>query len=124
MSSASALTMRWYKGPWRSAIVGVQSIQVGHIARCGAIQSRLCSRKSREQASGQETPMTTASDPAMSVALARGALCTCPACGEGKLFRKFLKVADTCPACGEALHHHRADDMPAYIVMSIVGHIV
>jgi len=68
--------------------------------------------------------MTTASDPAMSVALARGALCTCPACGEGKLFRKYLKVVDTCPACGEALYHHRADDMPAYIVMSIVGHIV
>jgi uncharacterized protein (DUF983 family) len=48
----------------------------------------------------------------------------CPACGEGKLFRKFLKVADECPACGEDLHHHRADDMPAYIVISIVGHIV
>jgi len=40
------------------------------------------------------------------------------------LFRKFLKVKDRCDACGEDLHHHRADDMPAYIVMSIVGHIV
>jgi uncharacterized protein (DUF983 family) len=48
----------------------------------------------------------------------------CPACGEGRLFCKFLKVADHCPACGEDLHHHRADDMPAYIVISIVGHIV
>lgn len=48
----------------------------------------------------------------------------CPACGKGSLFRKFLKVADRCPACGEDLHHHRADDMPAYIVISIVGHIV
>jgi uncharacterized protein (DUF983 family) len=48
----------------------------------------------------------------------------CPSCGEGRLFGKFLKVADTCPACGEPLHHHRADDMPAYIVITIVGHIV
>jgi uncharacterized protein (DUF983 family) len=23
----------------------------------------------------------------------------CPACGEGRLFVKFLKVADACPAC-------------------------
>ena len=48
----------------------------------------------------------------------------CPACGEGRLFGKFLKVADECPVCGEDVHHHRADDMPAYIVITIVGHIV
>lgn len=48
----------------------------------------------------------------------------CPSCGEGRLFRKFLKVSDECPACGEPLHHHRADDMPPYIVITIVGHIV
>lgn len=48
----------------------------------------------------------------------------CPACGKGRLFGKFLKVADDCPDCGEHLHHHRADDMPAYIVITIVGHIV
>jgi uncharacterized protein (DUF983 family) len=54
----------------------------------------------------------------------RGARCRCPACGEGKLFRAYLKVADACPACGEDLHHHRADDMPAYIVITLVGHIV
>jgi uncharacterized protein (DUF983 family) len=66
----------------------------------------------------------TAPEPTMAVALARGARCKCPACGEGALFRKYLKVVDACPACGEELHHHRADDMPAYIVMSIVGHIV
>lgn len=68
--------------------------------------------------------MTVPAEPTMTQALFRGARCTCPRCGEGQLFRKFLKVADTCNACGEELHHHRADDMPAYIVMSIVGHIV
>lgn len=66
----------------------------------------------------------TAAEPSMKQALFRGVRCTCPQCGEGRLFRKFLKVAGTCDACGEELHHHRADDMPAYIVMSIVGHIV
>lgn len=66
----------------------------------------------------------TATEPSMNQALMRGVRCTCPQCGEGRLFRKFLKVAETCNACGEELHHHRADDMPAYIVMSIVGHIV
>lgn len=48
----------------------------------------------------------------------------CPSCGQGRLFRAFLKVADHCPACGEDLHHHRADDAPAYFNIVIVGHIV
>lgn len=57
-------------------------------------------------------------------AMVRGFRCRCPHCGEGKLFRKFLKVADSCDACGEEYHHHRADDLPAYLVIVIVGHIV
>src|SRR5689334_2727379 len=48
----------------------------------------------------------------------------CPACGGGRMFRAFLKVADACPKCGEELHHHRADDFPAYIVVAIVGHLM
>ncbi len=57
-------------------------------------------------------------------AMARGLRCRCPSCGEGKIFRAFLKVAETCPACGENLSHHRADDLPAYLVIVIVGHII
>jgi uncharacterized protein (DUF983 family) len=57
-------------------------------------------------------------------AVLRGWRGRCPSCGEGRLFRAYLKVNDNCPACGEALHHHRADDFPAYIVIVIVGHIV
>ena len=56
--------------------------------------------------------------------LSAGLRCRCPRCGEGRLFRAFLKVNDSCPACGEELHHHRADDFPAYLVIVIVGHIV
>lgn len=53
-----------------------------------------------------------------------GMKCRCPACGKGKLFRAYLKVADTCPACGEELHHQRADDAPPYLVIVIVGHLI
>ena len=54
----------------------------------------------------------------------RGAALKCPACGIGAMFRRYLKVADACPQCGEAMHHHRADDAPAYFTIVIVGHIV
>lgn len=57
-------------------------------------------------------------------ALATGFRLRCPACGKGRLFRAFLKIADRCPACAIELHHHRADDAPPYFVMMIVGHIV
>lgn len=56
--------------------------------------------------------------------LARGFRGRCPKCGEGKLFRKYLKVVDACESCGEAFHHHRADDFPAYVVILILGHII
>jgi uncharacterized protein (DUF983 family) len=54
----------------------------------------------------------------------RGARGLCPACGKGRMFAKFLKVSDRCDACGEELHHHQADDFPAYLVIVLVGHIV
>ena len=57
-------------------------------------------------------------------AMTRGFLSRCPACGQGRVFRNYFKVADTCPHCGEALHHHRADDAPPYFTMMIVGHIL
>jgi uncharacterized protein (DUF983 family) len=57
-------------------------------------------------------------------ALLRGWRGRCPNCGQGHLFRAFLKVADACPVCHEDLHHHRADDAPAYFVILIVGHLV
>jgi uncharacterized protein (DUF983 family) len=57
-------------------------------------------------------------------ALKRGLRGRCPRCGEGKLFRAFLKTADNCTACGQDFTAHRADDLPAYLVIVIVGHIV
>lgn len=57
-------------------------------------------------------------------AMKRGATNRCPNCGEGHLFASFVKTDDHCGHCGEAFHHHRADDLPAYLVIFIVGHIV
>ena len=57
-------------------------------------------------------------------AMRRGLGHTCPACGTGTLYSRYLKVNDTCPNCNEELHHQRADDAPPYITIFIVGHIV
>jgi uncharacterized protein (DUF983 family) len=54
----------------------------------------------------------------------RGFRGRCPRCGEGKLFRAFLKVDDKCSVCDLDFTPHRADDLPAYLVIVIVGHIV
>lgn len=67
-------------------------------------------------------------DPAIerswSEAMRRGARLRCPSCGHGSLFSSFLKVNAHCPTCNEALHHHQADDAPAYFTIFIVGHII
>jgi uncharacterized protein (DUF983 family) len=57
-------------------------------------------------------------------ALMRGFVGRCPHCGKGRMFRAFLKPNDACAVCGEELHHQRADDFPAYLVIVIVGHII
>nr|WP_245292036.1 DUF983 domain-containing protein [Methylobacterium tarhaniae] len=58
------------------------------------------------------------------MAMWRGFRNRCPHCGEGRLFHRFLKVREACEACGVELHHHRADDLPPYIVIFVVGHVV
>src|SRR5689334_17605475 len=63
-------------------------------------------------------------NPSRWTAFVRGLHCRCPACGEGRMFGKYLKVVPACAVCGEELHHHRADDFPPYIVISIAGHIL
>jgi uncharacterized protein (DUF983 family) len=71
-------------------------------------------------------PKAAEAEPPRSVphALWRGWRKACPACGNGRLYGRYLKTVDHCDACGEALHHHRADDAPPYFTILIVGHIV
>lgn len=57
-------------------------------------------------------------------ALKTGFRMRCPACGEGPMFHRFLKVSDCCPHCGEELHHHRADDAPPYFTILVVAHVI
>jgi uncharacterized protein (DUF983 family) len=58
------------------------------------------------------------------LAMRRGFAQRCPHCGKGALFWKYLKVSDRCPSCDEPLHHHRADDAPAYFTIVVVGHFI
>jgi uncharacterized protein (DUF983 family) len=57
-------------------------------------------------------------------AIWKGFRCRCPACGEGKLFRAYLKPVDACERCGENMSGQRSDDLPPYITIFAVGHIV
>lgn len=57
-------------------------------------------------------------------AMWRGFRRRCPACGTGPLMKGYLKTRDTCTVCGEELHHHRADDGPAYLTILVVGHLM
>ena len=65
-----------------------------------------------------------AEDRPLKSALLRGWRRRCPNCGAGPMLRGYLKVRDSCPVCGEELHHHRADDGPAYLTILIVGHLM
>lgn len=57
-------------------------------------------------------------------AIRHGLKLKCPRCNQGKIYGKYLKVQDSCNHCGQEFHHHRADDFPPYIAITIVGHIV
>ena len=47
----------------------------------------------------------------------------CPCCGEGKLFKSFLKQVDNCAACGESFGQIRADDAAPWLTIIVVGHV-
>ncbi len=55
--------------------------------------------------------------------LGRGARMRCPNCGQGALYRAYLKVKP-CDACGHRNDLYRADDGPAYVTILLVGHLV
>ena len=63
-------------------------------------------------------------DRPLTPAVLRGLKCKCPACGDGAMLERFLKVRDACPSCGEDLSHQRADDGPAYLTMLVTLKVV
>ncbi|WP_443747831.1 DUF983 domain-containing protein [Asticcacaulis solisilvae] len=47
----------------------------------------------------------------------------CPACGKGKLFKSYLKVADACAICGVNFKAAETGDGPVVFVLLIAGFI-
>ncbi|MEO1919537.1 MAG: DUF983 domain-containing protein [Paracoccaceae bacterium] len=60
----------------------------------------------------------------LKTAVLRGWRKCCPSCGSGPLMRDYLTVRDICSVCSEELHHHRADDGPAWATILISGHLM
>jgi uncharacterized protein (DUF983 family) len=56
-------------------------------------------------------------------AIARGGRRRCPACGRGRLLRRYLEIVDRCAACGEPYGHFRADDAAPWLTILVVGHL-
>jgi uncharacterized protein (DUF983 family) len=71
------------------------------------------------------TPITPPwPQPPLAVAIGRGVINRCPACGKTSLFIGFLRVTPVCAFCDAPLGLARADDAPPYFTIAIVGHIV
>lgn len=56
--------------------------------------------------------------------LAAGLTCRCPRCGEGKLFRGYLRIAPRCEVCGLDFSFADPADGPAFFVMTGVSLLV
>ncbi|WOC17331.1 DUF983 domain-containing protein [Pseudochrobactrum sp. MP213Fo] len=72
---------------------------------------------------GDSTKPARAARP-LGQAMRRGLLSHCPNCNDGKLFKSFLRPVANCSVCDEDYTAQRADDLPAYLTVLIVGHIV
>ena len=53
-----------------------------------------------------------------------GLTCTCPRCGQGKLFDGLIKVRPECRNCGLDYSFADAGDGPAVFVILIIGFVV
>ncbi len=48
----------------------------------------------------------------------------CPRCGEGKLYKSFLSIADACDHCGLDFSEVDSGDGPAVFIIMIVGFVI
>ncbi|MFN4183745.1 MAG: DUF983 domain-containing protein [Hyphomonas sp.] len=53
--------------------------------------------------------------------LLRGLRHRCPACGQGKLFARYLKQVDSCAVCDAPIGRIRAEDGPPWLTVLILG---
>jgi uncharacterized protein (DUF983 family) len=68
--------------------------------------------------------MDYVASPRILPSMSRGLKGHCPACGDGRLFYRYLKVSPDCPTCGHDLDQYPSDDGPAYFTILLVGHVV
>jgi uncharacterized protein (DUF983 family) len=61
---------------------------------------------------------------ALSSAIVAGLTCSCPRCGQGKLFQGFLTLRPRCDACGLDYEFVDSGDGPAVFIMFLAGAIV
>lgn len=66
---------------------------------------------------------TQAASRSIGLGIRRGLVMRCPNCGQGRLYRAYLKVKP-CDACGHDNTAYPADDGPAYLTILLVGHIL
>jgi uncharacterized protein (DUF983 family) len=53
-----------------------------------------------------------------------GLLCRCPRCGRGRLFKGYLKLAESCDQCGRDYGFADSGDGPAVFVIFLVAPLV
>lgn len=63
-------------------------------------------------------------DRSLLLGIKRGLRLRCPECGEGRLYRKYLKVQSPCEVCGHDNLQYPSDDAPPYFTIFLVGHVV
>lgn len=68
--------------------------------------------------------MATTEPSKIGLGIRRGLAQRCPQCGKGRLFRSFLKVAESCQVCGADNTRYPSDDAPPYLTVIIVGHVI
>ena len=62
-------------------------------------------------------------EPRPGVNFAAAAFGRCPVCGKGKLYRSYLKIADSCGACGANFKAAETGDGPVVFVILIAGFV-
>ena len=55
------------------------------------------------------------------MSFAAGATGRCPVCGKGRLYRSYLKLANSCAVCGADFKAAEAGDGPVVFVILIAG---
>lgn len=63
-------------------------------------------------------------DRSVAQAIGRGLRGRCPACGEGRVLDGYLTATSGCSSCGENYSQLQADDMPPWLTIIVVGHLI